>query len=360
MTKWQIGWRYAVLLLTTAALWTYARVDGGNVASLLFYVMAGLTVYWTLFLIWPVTQALATREVSNKMLVAGTDIPVSLHVRRRFPFLVGAVEVTEAIPNELSEEKLDISRPLRAHYRKTEQIDYTIPSIRRGVYQIPGCIVEITDPFGLFKRKRMFPVETYLAIEPARLAVQLPHEEDRGDGGISPVSIDLRQSSFTVVGVREYVSGDRMNQIDWKATAKRQGLMTKTFEREQERETTIVFDEGTEAGEAFERVISMLAEATDQLNKRRLSYRIHLVGHAVQSLSLPLEGAKLTHYLMTAQPSRTRTFIESWEYSSKALRLSGNVLFITPDLESNNELWISKINQEATVHVYTPERRGVR
>ncbi len=87
MTKWQIGWRYAVLLLTTVALWTYARVDGGNVASLLFYVMAGLTVYWTLFLVWPVTQALATREVSNKMLVAGTDIPVSLRVRRRFPFL---------------------------------------------------------------------------------------------------------------------------------------------------------------------------------------------------------------------------------------------------------------------------------
>ncbi|WP_029332576.1 DUF58 domain-containing protein [Exiguobacterium oxidotolerans] len=360
MKRWQIGWRYAVLLLMVTALWIYARVDGGNVASLLFYVMAGLTVYWTIFLIWPVTKAVATREVSNKMLIAGTDIPVVLQVRRKYPFLVGTVEVTEDVPEALSAERLDIRRSLRAHYRKTEQIEYVILSIRRGLYQIPGCVIEITDPFGVFMRKKLYPVETYLAIEPARLATQLPHEDDRGDGGISPVSLDLRQSSFTVVGVREYVSGDRMNQIDWKATAKRQGLMTKTFEREQERETTIVFDEGTVSDAQFERSISMLADATDQLNKRRLNYRIHLVGHAVQSLSLPLEGAKLTHYLMTAQPSRTRSFIESWEYSSKALRLSGNVLFITPDLESNNEMWMSKIRQEATVHVYTPERRGSR
>lgn len=357
MTRWQIGWRYAVLLITLTALWVYARIDGGNVASLLVYVMAGLTVYWTLFLIWPVTQAMATREVSNKMLIAGTDIPVSLQVRRKYPFLVGAVDVTEAVPDALSEEPLNIRHPLRAHYRKIEHIDYLIPSIRRGLYQIPGCVLEIRDPFGLFMRKKLYPVETYLAVEPARLAVQLPHEDDRGDGGISPVSLDLRQSSFTVVGVREYVSGDRMNQIDWKSTAKRQGLMTKTFEREQERETTIVFDEGTVSDENFEKSISMLAAATDQLNKRHLNYRIHLVGHGVQSLSLPLEGAKLTHYLMTAQPSRTRSFIESWEYSSKALRLSGNVLFITPDLESNNEMWISKVRQEASVHVYTPERR---
>lgn len=360
MTKWQIGWRYALLLLTVFVLWMYARVDGGSVASSLFYVSLVLTVYWTLFLIWPVTSAAAERSVPGGMLVAGTDLPTTLSVRRKFPFLVGTVEVIEELPVELSDQKLNIRHHVRAHYRRAEKIDYVIPSIRRGLYRIPGCVIEIRDAFGLFMRRRFFSVETHLAIEPARLDIGLPSEDDRGDGGASPVSLDLRQSSYTVVGVRDYVSGDRMNQIDWKSTAKRQALMTKTFEREQERETTIIFDEGTLPDDAFEKSISMLAEATDQLTRRRLNYRIHLVGHGVQSMSLPLEEAKLAHYLMTVRPSRTRSFIEAWEYSAKALRLSGNVLFITPRLDEGNEIWAGKIGQEASIYVYTPERREVR
>ena len=45
-----------------------------------------------------------------------------------------------------------------------------------------------------------------------------------------------------VVGIREYQPGDRLSWINWKASAKRNGMVTKEFETGQSTDVLLVMD----------------------------------------------------------------------------------------------------------------------
>lgn len=113
---------------------------------------------------------------------------------------------------------------------------------RRGMYRLGPFTVHGGDPFGLFERQRLIPVEHELAVYPPRLDVsQVPLPVATMSGG-AMYARNRTLASQTVAGIRDYTPGDPLNHISWSATARRGEMMVKEFDPDPTADLWIVLD----------------------------------------------------------------------------------------------------------------------
>jgi uncharacterized protein (DUF58 family) len=114
---------------------------------------------------------------------------------------------------------------------------------RRGDRQADRVTLRVTGPLGLASRQRSvevpgsfralhaFPARKHL---PSRLAV-LRQLDGRA-------AVRTRGQGTEFDSLRDYVDGDDVRSIDWRATARRQHLVVRTWQPEQHRRVVIVLD----------------------------------------------------------------------------------------------------------------------
>lgn len=90
---------------------------------------------------------------------------------------------------------------------------------RRGVYTLTSAAMTTGDLFGLYRGTKQIPLTGQLMVYPQMLALtELPVPVHRllGDMLVRQFTV---ADPFSVSGVREYVPGDEIRLINWKATA---------------------------------------------------------------------------------------------------------------------------------------------
>lgn len=66
------GWKLIVLMLLTAAVFSYAMFQGGFVSWFLFYTFLPFVVYAGLLALYPLRSFQASRQMAKTQLLAGT------------------------------------------------------------------------------------------------------------------------------------------------------------------------------------------------------------------------------------------------------------------------------------------------
>lgn len=333
-------------------LYAFARIEGSIVSSTLWWSFFVLTVYWTLFMFYPVTAANVSRRVTTKRLVTGQTMDVEVKFERKYPFLVGMVTLNEKIPPRLTEEELEIVIPVDRFFRRAEFAHYEVGSIKRGIHVFDRTVLHVRDVFGLFDRKRTVPLETVVEVSPAELPFDLPRDEHVGGRGEQyRRTRTYTEVANTTSGVREYAAGDRIGRIDWKASARRGNLMTKTFDQEQEKKLSLVFVPAASAGleEAFERSLSLLVGAIRQLERKNLPFELYIIEEQVRLFHLPDQSAEVGHYLLTATPEKETRLVE--RVKQHLPQQAGDLILISP-LETTS---IRELMHETqgSYHLYT-------
>ncbi|MGI9124816.1 MAG: DUF58 domain-containing protein [Mycobacterium sp.] len=122
--------------------------------------------------------------------------------------------------------------------------------LRRGDQSSAAVTVRSIGPLGLAGRQRSTPVDGTVRILPPFLSRKhLPSRlaRLRQLDGLIPVLIRGRGTEFD--SLREYVVGDDVRSIDWRATARRNDVVVRTWRPERDRRVVIVVDTGrTSAG----------------------------------------------------------------------------------------------------------------
>ncbi|MCX2933139.1 DUF58 domain-containing protein [Mycobacterium sp. CVI_P3] len=143
----------------------------------------------------------------------------------------------------------------RAHsiaVRETETLTVTtvLRPVRRGDLHSDGVTVRSIGPLGIAGRQRSYPVTGQVRILPPFLSRKhLPSRlaRLREIDGLLPVLIRGQGTEFD--SLREYVVGDDVRSIDWRATARRADVVVRTWRPERDRRVVIVLDTGrTSAG----------------------------------------------------------------------------------------------------------------
>ncbi|MDA2889861.1 DUF58 domain-containing protein [Mycolicibacterium sp. BiH015] len=130
------------------------------------------------------------------------------------------------------------------------QLDTTLQPVRRGDQHSALVTARSVGPLGLAGRQGSHRVPWHVRILPPFLSRKhLPSRlaRLRELEGMTPVLIRGQGTEFD--SLREYVVGDDVRSIDWRATARRADVVVRTWRPERDRRVLIVLDTGrTSAG----------------------------------------------------------------------------------------------------------------
>jgi uncharacterized protein (DUF58 family) len=173
---------------------------------------------------------LTQRKLSTHRLAAGQslEISVSLHLTGIWPLFW--LRIREELPERWLLQTDNADRVLQPLWKREFRYSYRLKSLQRGVYVVGNTEVETGDLFGFVRRTRSITRRDEVIVFPRVVTVS-------GWTGYQPEEIGLRQptrrrseESTNVLGVRDYVPGDRLSRIHWPASARRGTLQAKEFE----------------------------------------------------------------------------------------------------------------------------------
>ncbi|RKR73268.1 DUF58 domain-containing protein [Frondihabitans australicus] len=124
-------------------------------------------------------------------------------------------------------------------------VQTALTPFRRGERRASAVTVRSLGPLGLAGRQKTLPAAGSVLVLP-RFASRrhLPSRLARLRELDGRTSLMIRGQGTEFDSLRDYVRGDDVRSIDWRATARRQDLMVRTWRPERDRRVVIVVDSG--------------------------------------------------------------------------------------------------------------------
>jgi len=119
---------------------------------------------------------------------------------------------------------------------------YRLGFPRRGYHRIGPLLMESGDLFGLQKRFRTGDRQDYVSVLPTVAYIDTFNVAARRPQGPVRISNRIYEDPTRINSIREYVPGDPLNTIHWKATARTGTLHVKTHEPSNVQGGTLILD----------------------------------------------------------------------------------------------------------------------
>lgn len=215
-----LGW--AMLALVPASLlggyrfgWTELTAIG--YAGTVMILIAGIYLIGR-------SPFILTLDLPHRRVVIGDDASGVVSVRNPTRRRVLGVKVEIPVGKGLAEMVL----PSVARGSSFEQA-FSVPTTRRGVFQVGPVRTVRADPVGLVRRELVWTETAELVVHPRTIAIP-----STSTGLIRDLegnaTRDLTNSDVAFHALREYMPGDERRYIHWKSTAKTGTYMVRQFE----------------------------------------------------------------------------------------------------------------------------------
>jgi uncharacterized protein (DUF58 family) len=225
-------------IVLAVLLWLMARVFAGVTlylvayGALLLIVVSWLTVRRRLPLEGGRTELRARARVGEVLTVG-----LELRARRRLSTIV----LEEALPEKLGDP---VRLPV-ASIAGGEEVthEYRLACTRRGAYTVGPLVARWGDPFGVCQREMVLAEPFEVLVHPAIENVSdRPLTRQFEDPPIRPPVSKPWPSGLEFYGMREYVRGDDLRRIVWRATARTGKVMVREAEQGITDRITILLD----------------------------------------------------------------------------------------------------------------------
>lgn len=278
-------------ILGAVGIWILARVVAGT-AMYLFAYGAVLLV--------GVSYAIAPRRLKLEGERVGLfpraqqgdrlEVELKLRAKRRMTTFI----LEEQLPERLGKSvKVPITK-LSSGAEVTHT--YSLRCARRGVYNVGPLVAVASDPLGLSQRETVVCEPFELLVHPrVELVSDRPLTRQFEDPPIRPPVSKPWPSGLEFYGMREYVRGDDLRRIVWRASARTGKLMVREAEQGITDKITFILDtnrgshsrDGEGLSESFEKGISACASLAAR--HLREGYEIKIVTNG-GPLTRPLRG----------------------------------------------------------------------
>lgn len=274
----------AVGSIIAVFLFLFAFTQGGFLSWFLFYTYVPLVLYHYLLFLYPFQSIKTERIINDQRLFAGDTLYLTVRLKRRWAvpfFLMTIYERSDQTSSIISTNKAE----LLTWFTREKSFPLAAEHMQRGTYHLNTIILELGDPFGLFRRTVLLKKATVVYVYPRVRQLSMAELEMPRQGGYAS-SQETDSANFS--GVRAYRPNDRPSWLDWKSAARTNALVTKQFEPEHERKASVVLvSQRQEDDERFETAISYTASLVKSLLGHgftvRLTYRAGEVPLVLQS-----------------------------------------------------------------------------
>src|SRR5690606_14584327 len=126
------------------------------------------------------------------------------------------------------------------------QIEYSVRPVQRGVYTFGKLNVFISSPFRLVKKRLVFDEDQSVKVYPSFIQMRqydfMAIDNRLKQPGLKKIRRIGHTQEFEQI--KEYVTGDDVRSINWKATAKQAGLMVNQYQDERAQPIYLLIDTG--------------------------------------------------------------------------------------------------------------------
>jgi uncharacterized protein (DUF58 family) len=260
----------AIALVGFVLLWVMARVVAGTAMYLFAYGL--LLLVGVSFLIAPrnlklegVRDGLFPRVQEGDRL----DVELKLTARRRLSTFV----LEERVPERLG-RRVRVPVTKLSSGNEIKHV-YGLRASRRGVYEVGPLVAIAGDPLGLTQKETLVAEPFELLVHPrVELVSDRPLTRQFEDPPIRPPVSKPWPSGLEFYGMREYVRGDDLRRIVWRASARTGKIMVREAEQGITDHVTIILDtdRGSHSsdGEGLSESFEMGVRAAASLGVRHL------------------------------------------------------------------------------------------
>jgi uncharacterized protein (DUF58 family) len=213
----------------------YSLVNAIFFAAILLFIVDVVFLY-VLFKSPTISRIIRSR-LSN-----GEKNSVSLQIKNNMamPLLL---EVVEELPQQFQERNMAVLRSIQG--KGEISIDYAVTPLQRGVYDFGSSIVFCGSALKLLQRKVYAANHEKVHVYPAFSQLSklgLIAETTQNEQGSKRVRKIGQSTEFEQI--KEYIIGDDVKRINWKATARKGDLMINTYTEEKSQQIYCVIDKG--------------------------------------------------------------------------------------------------------------------
>jgi len=213
-----------------------------NIVKLLLLALAVITFLDVLILFFTTKGINASRNLPEKF-SNGDQNPIQLRLENFYTFPI-YVRVIDEIPEQFQIRDFKINRKLDAS--SVTSLQYELRPLERGEYHFGKLNVYVSSVFGLIARRFSFNddamVPTYPSFMQLRKYDLLAISNNLHQYGIKKIRRIGHTMEFEQI--KDYVLGDDLRTINWKATAKKRQLMVNQFQDEKSQPVYSVIDKG--------------------------------------------------------------------------------------------------------------------
>ena len=245
----------------------------------------------------------AMRKVSTARVFEDGEIDVVVRLQNRSN-IAKVIEVRDRVPEVMRIKKGANYVLMEIGPQRETEISYTIEAPLRGFYTIGPVCIRVQDEFGLFHNEKENQLyDDYLVF---------PKMEDIKDAMVKSrvpkiftgaVAIRNPGEGSNFFNLREYLPGDPMRKVNWKATARQDGkMMVNEFERDAVSDVVLIVDsrQVSETGPVSRNSLVFSTRAAASLSQYFLSRRdsVGLVVYGDEIVSVDRDTGKKQLYIL--------------------------------------------------------------
>lgn len=215
----------------------------GSLAEL-FLVAFVILLLADLAMLYQNRDGISAERFVPERLSNGDENRVEVVVRNHYRFQLTATLIDE-LPEQF--QVRDFERAITLGPGQKQTYPYQLRPTERGEYRFGHLLIFARSKIGLIKRKYKFEKpETLVAVYPSfkqmRKFELIAFSNRATDAGIK--KIRRRGHTMEFDRIKEYVQGDDVRSINWKATARANQVMVNTYHDERSQQVVSVVDTG--------------------------------------------------------------------------------------------------------------------
>ena len=233
---------YAIISIVVLFALSYLFPFLFGVTKVLLLSLFALTLMDVMILFFAKKGIQAKRILPEKF-SNGDDNPIEIHLRNYYTFLI-KTKIIDEIPNQFQKRDFLIKQKIKASSEKN--FKYELRPTERGEYIFGKLIVYAQSPLKLISRRFNFEEKSTMVMTyPSFMQLKkfdLMALAYRNEYGIKKIRKIGQTMEFEQI--KEYVLGDDIRNINWKATAKKNQLMINQYQDEKSQPIYSIIDKG--------------------------------------------------------------------------------------------------------------------
>jgi uncharacterized protein (DUF58 family) len=205
-------------------------------------VLLGLFLF-DIYLLYANSKGIEAKRVLPQKLSNSDFNPISVEYQSFYPFRA-FISLIDELPKQFQKRDFEYRTCLLKNGK--QEFEYTVRPVERGEYVFGNLNVYASSPLKIVKRRFVFQKDQMVPVYPSIIQMQqydfLAISNKLSQFGIKKIRRIGHTQEFEQI--KEYVPGDDIRTLNWKATAKQNQLMVNQFQDEKSQPIYSIIDTG--------------------------------------------------------------------------------------------------------------------